>query len=205
MKTHVIQLEPHDDVISIRDKMSWAKTGRILLVFPTRVRSRFLTLDLRLLQREGQRLSSPHEQPSRGRPLLRDVLPPFDGVFPAGAGLSQLRKLRRRGWDIRLIIHERYERKLKLANALDFDDLLLNWLLLLRRHEEVGPKIGHELRGAAARARSSSASSSSPMRRPPTASPRSGRRSRPCRSARICGWKPAPPTTTVNHSGKPRP
>lgn len=36
MKTQIINLEPHDDLISIRDKMSWAKTPRILLVWPPR-------------------------------------------------------------------------------------------------------------------------------------------------------------------------
>jgi hypothetical protein len=70
MKTHVIQLEPHDDVISIRDKMSWAKTGRILLVFPPRLRSRFLTLDLRLLQRQAEGLGAQLAVVTRS-PLLK--------------------------------------------------------------------------------------------------------------------------------------
>lgn len=51
MKTHVIHLELHDDVVSVRDKMSWAKTGRILLVWPTRKRLLNRNLDLILLQR----------------------------------------------------------------------------------------------------------------------------------------------------------
>ena len=53
MKTQVIQLDPHDDVTSIRDKMSWAKTPRILLVYPRRSRILNRTLDLRLLQRHA--------------------------------------------------------------------------------------------------------------------------------------------------------
>ena len=53
MKTQVIQLDPHDDVTSIRDKMSWAKTPRILLVYPRRSRILKRTLDLRLLQRHA--------------------------------------------------------------------------------------------------------------------------------------------------------
>jgi hypothetical protein len=51
MKTHVIELDPHDDVTSVRDKMSWAKTERILLVFPRRSRILVRILDLHLLQR----------------------------------------------------------------------------------------------------------------------------------------------------------
>ncbi|MBN1149187.1 MAG: baseplate J/gp47 family protein [Anaerolineales bacterium] len=51
MKTHILQLESHDDVISVRDKMGWAKTGRILLVWPERGRVLYRRLDLALLQR----------------------------------------------------------------------------------------------------------------------------------------------------------
>ena len=50
MKTQVIKLDPHDDLTSIRDRMSWTKSPRILLVFPRRSRMLSRTLDLRLLQ-----------------------------------------------------------------------------------------------------------------------------------------------------------
>ena len=53
MKTQVIQLDLHDDVTSIRDKMSWAKTPRILLVYPHRSHILKRTIDLRLLQRHA--------------------------------------------------------------------------------------------------------------------------------------------------------
>jgi len=53
MKTQVILLDVHDDVTSLRDKMSWAKTPRILLVYPRRSRTLKRTLDLRLLQRHA--------------------------------------------------------------------------------------------------------------------------------------------------------
>ncbi|MBA4379719.1 MAG: hypothetical protein C0393_03385 [Anaerolinea sp.] len=58
MKTQVIQLELHDDVVSIRDKMSWTKTGRILLVWPTRKRLLNRNLDLILLQRYAASLGA---------------------------------------------------------------------------------------------------------------------------------------------------
>jgi hypothetical protein len=58
MKTQVIQLDPHDDLASVRDRMSWAKTERILLVFPPRSRLLSRTLDLRLLQRHAQTLGA---------------------------------------------------------------------------------------------------------------------------------------------------
>jgi hypothetical protein len=56
MKTQVIQLDGHDDVTSARDKISWAKAERVLLVFPRRARFLARTLDLRLLQRHAAAL-----------------------------------------------------------------------------------------------------------------------------------------------------
>lgn len=58
MKTQVIQLVPHDDVTSVRDKMSWAKTPRILLVFPRHSRNLYRTLDLHLLRRHAAALGA---------------------------------------------------------------------------------------------------------------------------------------------------
>lgn len=53
MKTQIIQLEPHDDYVSIRDKMSWSKTPRILLVWPVHGRVSLRLLDLKLIQRHA--------------------------------------------------------------------------------------------------------------------------------------------------------
>jgi len=58
MKTQVIQLDPHDDGTSVRDKMTWAKTPRILLVYPRRSRNLQRVLDLRLLQRHAAALGA---------------------------------------------------------------------------------------------------------------------------------------------------
>lgn len=51
MKTHILQLESHDDAISTRDKMGWDQAGRIILVWPERERILTRKLDLVLLQR----------------------------------------------------------------------------------------------------------------------------------------------------------
>lgn len=51
MKTQIIRLEPHDDIISARDKVGWGQTGRILLVWPERGRVLTRRIDLVLLQR----------------------------------------------------------------------------------------------------------------------------------------------------------
>ena len=58
MKTQIIQLEAHDDHISIRDKMNWSKTPRILLVLPRRRRFDINTLDLKLLQRHARNMGA---------------------------------------------------------------------------------------------------------------------------------------------------
>ncbi|MFN7034833.1 MAG: baseplate J/gp47 family protein [Bellilinea sp.] len=58
MKTQIIRLETHDDYISIRDKMTWSKARRILLVIPRRRPPVLQRLDLILIQRQAQALGS---------------------------------------------------------------------------------------------------------------------------------------------------
>lgn len=58
MKTQVIELEPHDDVISVRDKMAWAKTERIILVIPRQTHLHSRRLDLLHLQRHASTLGA---------------------------------------------------------------------------------------------------------------------------------------------------
>jgi hypothetical protein len=53
MKTFVVSLDPHDDLTSVRDKMSWAKSARLLLVYPSHSHILARPLDLRLLQRHA--------------------------------------------------------------------------------------------------------------------------------------------------------
>jgi hypothetical protein len=63
MKTQIIQLEPHDDAISTRDKMGWGQTSRIVLVWPKGPKSIGAPvlnrrLDLVLLQRHSTSLGA---------------------------------------------------------------------------------------------------------------------------------------------------
>jgi len=58
MKTQIIQLEPHDDTISTRDKMGWGQTGRVVLIWPDRGRLLTRRLDLVLLQRHAYSLGA---------------------------------------------------------------------------------------------------------------------------------------------------
>lgn len=57
MKLQIIQLESYDDVISIRDRLTFVSTERVLLVWPKRANAHPLKrkLDLVLIQREAER------------------------------------------------------------------------------------------------------------------------------------------------------
>ena len=60
MKEQIIHLDPHDDYHSLRDKMGWAQTDRILLVLPTHEREPLFKrqLDLLLIQRHAATLGA---------------------------------------------------------------------------------------------------------------------------------------------------
>jgi hypothetical protein len=58
MKTYILNLEPHDDLNSARDKMGWGKNSRILLVWPEKGQLLNRRLDLLLLLRHSQSLGS---------------------------------------------------------------------------------------------------------------------------------------------------
>jgi len=55
MKTQILQLETHDDVISILDKIGWTQTERVLIVLPRRRRILTHKLDLLRLKRHSQK------------------------------------------------------------------------------------------------------------------------------------------------------
>ncbi len=58
MKTQIIQLGQNEDAVSLRDRMSWCQTQRILLVWPTQGRGLARRLDLTLLKRYAESLGS---------------------------------------------------------------------------------------------------------------------------------------------------
>lgn len=58
MKTQIITLESYDDLISVRDRLSWAKTPRILLVWPKYEKITLRQVDLKVLQRHASSLGA---------------------------------------------------------------------------------------------------------------------------------------------------
>src|SRR5512146_659272 len=58
MTTQIITLESHDDLISVRDRTSWAKTPRSLLVWPKYEKVTLRQVDLKVLQRHAASLGA---------------------------------------------------------------------------------------------------------------------------------------------------
>jgi len=73
MKTQLIPLESHDDLISVRDRMSWAKTPRILLVWPKSERIALRPLDFKVLQRHAAALGAQLGLVTRHRSIRREA------------------------------------------------------------------------------------------------------------------------------------
>lgn len=87
MKTQIITLESHDDLISVRDRMSWAKTPRILLVWPKYEKVTLRQVDLKVLQRHAITLGAQLGLVTRARRVRQDAealrIPVFESTGQA--------------------------------------------------------------------------------------------------------------------------
>ncbi|HSL31923.1 MAG TPA: baseplate J/gp47 family protein [Anaerolineales bacterium] len=103
MKTQIITLESHDDLISVRDRMSWAKTPRILLVWPKYEKVTLRQVDLKVLQRHAVSLGAQLGLVTRRRRVRVDAealrIPVFDSTGQAQRVAWP--KPRRRRWPLR--------------------------------------------------------------------------------------------------------
>jgi hypothetical protein len=107
MKTQLIPLESHDDLISVRDRMSWAKTPRILLVWPKSERIALRPLDLKVLQRHATSLGAQLGLVTRHRNIRREAQALGIPVFNS-TGQAQ-----RNPWPERNLRIKRVRRKLR--------------------------------------------------------------------------------------------
>lgn len=100
MKTQIITLESHDDLISVRDRMSWAKTPRILLVWPKYEKVTLRQVDLKVLQRHALSLGAQLGLVTRGRRVREDAEALKIPVFESTGQAQRLAwpKPRRRRW-----------------------------------------------------------------------------------------------------------
>jgi hypothetical protein len=87
MKTQIITLESYDDLISVRDRMSWAKTPRILLVWPKYEKITLRQADLKVLQRHASALGAQLGLVTRRRATRTDAeelgIPVFESTGQA--------------------------------------------------------------------------------------------------------------------------
>lgn len=87
MKTQIITLESHDDLISVRDRMSWAKTPRILLVAPKFEKIILREVDMKVLQRHAASLGAQLGMVTRVRRVRQDAesvgIPVFESTGAA--------------------------------------------------------------------------------------------------------------------------
>src|SRR4030095_275243 len=87
MKTKIITLESHDDLISVRDRLSWAKTPRILLVWPKYEKVTLRQVDLKVLQRHAASLGAQLGLVTRARRVREDAealkIPVFESTGQA--------------------------------------------------------------------------------------------------------------------------
>ena len=87
MKTQIITLESHDDLISVRDRLSWAKTPRILLVWPKYEKVTLRQVDLKVLQRHASSLGAQLGLVTRTRRVRADAealgIPVFESAGQA--------------------------------------------------------------------------------------------------------------------------
>ncbi|MCX6054680.1 MAG: baseplate J/gp47 family protein [Chloroflexi bacterium] len=91
MKTTVIQLEPHDDLVSIKDKMSWNLSPRIVLVWPKRGKVLNHLIDLSLINRAASSYGAQlalvvHDAVIRENAIVLDI-PVFPSVPKAERNL----------------------------------------------------------------------------------------------------------------------
>lgn len=89
MKTNVIQLEVHDDVISIKDKMAWQSCQRMILIWPVRGKILHNELELVLLNREAKRLGAELALVTH-HPVVREWA--LDSNLPLFASISAAEK-----------------------------------------------------------------------------------------------------------------
>ena len=100
MKTQIITLESHDDLISVRDRLSWAKTPRILLVWPKYEKVTLRQVDLKVLQRHALSLGAQLGLVTRARRVREDAEALGIPVFESAGQAQRVAwpKVKRRRW-----------------------------------------------------------------------------------------------------------
>ena len=117
MKTQILHLDAHDDLISARDKMGWGQAGRILLVWPEQGSILQQKLDLELLARHAAHQGSQLALITRDRTILRHARETGIPVF------KNLRQAQKSHW--RLPRKQRRSKSLQRPESLPTRDEIL--------------------------------------------------------------------------------
>lgn len=99
MKAHIIQLDRHDNVLSISDKMSWGKAKRVLLVYPPSGELILKKIDLLLIHRAAKKLGfsiSLVSIPNDIKKLAKDLDIPFFSSINDAQRMKWKAKLRKK-------------------------------------------------------------------------------------------------------------
>jgi hypothetical protein len=119
MKTQIITLESHDDLISVRDRLSWAKTPRILLVWPKFEKVTLRQVDLKILHRHASTLGAQLGLVTRARQVRADAEALGIPVFESTGEAQRVAwpKVRRRKWRRKVPAKSLRERRPEQASA----------------------------------------------------------------------------------------
>jgi hypothetical protein len=110
MKTQIIALESHDDFISVRDRMSWAKSPRILLVWPRFEKVKLRAADLRILQQHAGYLGADLGLVTRRDDVKRDAERFGIPVFTSAAAAQRESWPKRKQFGASILPKSRLER-----------------------------------------------------------------------------------------------
>src|SRR5215216_551056 len=121
VKTQIITLESHDDLISVRDRMSWAKTPRILLVWPKYEKVTLRQVDLKVLQRHASTLGAQLGLVTRARRVRADAEALHIPVFESTGQAQRVAwpKSRRRRWPHRPPRKDLREKRKQLSAGIE--------------------------------------------------------------------------------------
>ena len=89
MKTQEIQLEPNDNLVSIRDHMAWAHTPRVLLIWPLDAGLKLHPTELLLLRRHAESLGQELGLVTRDHDILAAARQCNISVFPRVADAQE--------------------------------------------------------------------------------------------------------------------
>lgn len=137
MKTTIVRLDAHDDHVTVRDKLAWVKSGRVVLLWPRRNGPDFRLLDWQMIRHAARRSGVQVAVVARQGHVRRDVarvgLPAFERLEDAQGSLwpqAESRQHRSRRKTLRWLRAQRPQAR-ELPLLLRFFWFFLGWAAVL--------------------------------------------------------------------------